>query len=468
MASKISQADLSSAASAALSRKMSPSSRGTREDMDQEEWNKLRARACQLFLSDPDARVYAHYLASNKLAARLRIFHALLCECVVLLESSSSGFSETATSTKEKKENFRRLVTDMRSASTTFSIGRLTASAASYLTALTKDFSRSKRLERGPATPSALKELADELPGRATEIVYLFVGLTSLSWALGAILSGGATSTVLPGLEAVLRQELSPKAEALSVSGSVGAMRAFSRPCSASHLVHMSKAFPEPLSVKNTGAVLTFVGPTGAVLDPRMLGVSVGNVVLSGTHLANVTSVSALGISIDADIPVEDGIRVQTPAQVSLTALVDGLRGFSTGMILEAARTLKKPSMRNISRPEAKKLAGSLVKAALHLAPLTSECQRSCAVLGIDLAESDDYLGMIRRFDPGVASSSVKAVDEILSLAKGLGLDEVEDRICSADLSVLSEESVYECRKSTTVSYSVGQYMSSLQLSTTL
>lgn len=466
MAKKISQSDVGSAANTASGRKLSNgvSTRGS--DADQAQWDQLRAKACQLFLSDPDARVYLFYLASNGLGAALREYHAILCECIVLAESNSS-LPETQTEQRvlvqERKQALADLVRDTRNrglGQQTDTLKKLKERSAAYLEASSKQFVRSRRVERSPKSKSALSDLIEELTIRTNDITNR-IGALQAVFGVGTVLTEGATFTILPNLAATLRNtRLSPEDEALRVAAAVGAYDAFSRDVNCLYLVHTQLGRPFPLTVKESTGYFELIDEDGVAVNPALLDVAVGSVIKSGQYETTVASIDATKIALTEEIVLSSGLIAQTLPQSKLGAFRSSSLKALASQRFWQIRGLERPyQMRKFSRPDAYAISKSLSALAAPLADFTSESLRSMALLNLDAPQTTSLIQDLLDFDPQVPKRSSRAVDGILEAMKSKGLTKVYSNLLRANLEILGLEIVGEVRDASDAAFEIGDTM---------
>lgn len=471
MATKITQLDIEAAVAESLTRKIPNASSAAGSGVDQEEWMLLRGKACRLFLSDPDARVYLYYLASNRLSSELRVFHALLCECVVLIESvvTATSKQEIGDSRKKARESLESLVAEIRRSDLTDKVvSRLKSATAAYLEPTARVFSRSNRLGRGDGAEKALAQIGRELDVIGDSCLSLLLSLLRREARLDQYLGEGARASILPYLAAALRAGLGPKEEILALGTSVGALEALSQPANTSYLVHTEKSFPRTLKVGSSDK-LVFLETSGSVADPQKLGITTGCVIRSGGLSVNVTAISSSDVTTSGTLPKgSPPVIVQTAAQAALESFQSSLGAVDPYSFRGFASLLSGPRLRNINRPEANKMASVLAKTALSLFPLSAEAERSARILGISVGASGETLLLVRNFNPQVGRSSSLAVEEILDSARSAGLDTVVDSLTSADMFVLSEEDVSEKRRASSTASLVAQIMQSINAETVL
>jgi hypothetical protein len=460
MSTKISLGDISTAAGESLDRKTSNFEDTKGSSADQIRWDTLRGKACRLFLSDPDARVHLYYLASNSLASELRTFHALVCEAIVLAESSFSSKevdAEQEQSLSAKKAALSEQVGKVRFAGA--GISSVKSIAAEYLNALASASSKSRRIERGNSGGS-LSDIVQEAFVRAKQCSRIMTRLRIVPSRLQQILGSGAVAPILPNLSATLRNSsLPPKEEILRVLTAVGAYEAFTGRASVSVQVHTAARFPYELEPSLDGSVLT-LRSEGRAVDPATLALSAGNIVSSGTNSASIVSISGTEMTLSAEIPPSSEIKIQTVAQKQLTSfLSDTISKVSVRKLFSTSYVLQGVSFHKLSRPEAYKIVKTLAPIATMLADLTSEASRSAKVLGVDVSPTEGLLSAVQSFSPPVSSGSEKAVTELLDLLRADGLDIIERGLLSADIPILATQSVNDARLSAKTAFQVGQIM---------
>lgn len=460
MSTKISLGDISTAAGESLDRKTSNFEDTTGSSSDQIRWDTLRSKACRLFLSDPDARVYLYFLASNSLASELRTFHALVCEAIVLAESSFSSKevnAEQEQSLSDKKAALSTQVGKVRFSGA--GISSVKSVAAEYLNALAISSGKSRRLERG-STGESLSDIVQEAFVRAKACSRMMTRLRIVPSRLGQILGDGAVAPILPNLAATLRNSsLPPKDELLKIIAAVGSYEAFQRRAAVLVQVSTGARFPYELEPNLSGAVLT-LRSEGKAVDPVTLSLSVGNIVSSGTSSTSISSISGTEMTLAEEILPTPAIKIQTQAQSQLSSfLSDVIAEISLRKLFSLSSVLQGVSFRKLTRPEAYKIVKTLVPAATMLADLTSEASRSAKVLGVEVSATEGLLSAVQSFSPSVSSRSAKAVTELLDLMKADGLDIIEAGLLSADITILSTLSVNDARLSAKTAFQVGQIM---------
>ena len=460
MATKISLDEISTAAGETLSRKKSGAEPTTGSSADQIKWDTLRVKACRLFLSDPDARVYLYYLASNAMAAELRTFHALVCEAIVLAESSFSTKEASSSESKElsaKKASLSTAVANVR-----FDSGDIAAVkgiAADYLNDLVRSSSRNKKIEKGGSTAS-LSSIATEAGLRGEAAAGLAAQMEVVPSNLQGMLGPGAVAPILPNLAASLRDSsLAPKEELLKIATAVGAYEAFSAPASILFQVHTGAKFPYGLVPSVNGSVLTLKTDSGKAVDPATLMVGVGHIVEAGTTSTEIVSISGTEMTLSSEIH-EAGLIIRTPSQRELLSFLSStVRDISPRLLSSPSSVLRKVAFHKLSRPEAYRIVDALSRAAIPIASLTTEASRSAQVLGVEVSATSDILSAVQSFSPPTSSSSERAVMEVLDAIKSDGLDVIEKGLLSANIPVLGTLSVNDARLSSKTAFQVGQIM---------
>jgi hypothetical protein len=467
MSKKIDQNALTAAAQAATTKKLTNGSSRRGEEADQAEWDDVRAKACRLFLSDPDARVYLYYLASNGLSAALREYHAILCECIVLAESNASTPPVDAEAEEDIANKKRLLANQVSKTRSTFgepnqtAIDELKRFAGAYLESSAKSFVRKRRAERRPRSKTDLSELLDEARIRELDVARRVSSLGN-TFNLGSFLREGATLTILPALAATLRNpNITAEDEAMSIAASVGAYEAFSRDAAGLFMVHTGRQFPEPLTVSANPTYFRLIKSDKTEASASLLGVTSGMTVFSGQSSSVITQVDGARIYLQDPLVVDAGVIIRTAPQAALRDFIENdLYSASTAPSVDG---LMRPfQMQKFSRPDAYKLVTKLLPIVTVIAPLTDEAARSVRVLGADVPPSGNYLETVSNFDPGVPRTSVRAADAILELLQTKGFDVVAEQLLRSNLDALKLEVVGEVRRSTDLAFMVGQYMNML------
>jgi hypothetical protein len=403
-----------------------------------------------------------YYLASNALSAQMRVFHGVVCECIVLAESGASSIEadpEAAGDVSVKKVALRAFVATSRTSNRT-NISQLKQLAASYADAMIKTETRKNRVERGDSQKRSLPALAREASSLGNEMSTLSVNLSSTSVILERSLGEGARATILPGLAAMLRKDsLSPTEEALGVATAVGAFEAFSKKAAVRFLVHTANSFPTRLSVSVSGSTVRLLDPSGSPVDPALYGVRSGCVLRSGKNYTTI-SVSGTDITLADSIEVVAGVIIQTQGQRDLEQFIDStVKVLPVNLFVRPASAVTRTPVRKVTRPEAYKMVSRLVTIAISLTSLTAEATRSAALLGVDVPETQGFLKRVRDFAPTIPQSSVSAADSILEGLRSEGLDHVSRSLTHSDFSILEEDIVSECRRATKTANHVGQLL---------
>lgn len=473
MATKISIEDLSSAAQTSLDRKLSNGIGRSGTSADQASWDALRSRACKLFLTDPDALVYLYVLASNALASLISQYHGLVCECIVLAESSSSRVSpdpDTESDLSEKKDLLRETISALRENRSGVAGRSLLTSSASYANSVAKASSRKKKMERGKGSLRSLVALSKEASRIGNEILLRISYLTQASDNVHVSLQGSARETILPHMAAILRQtELSPAEEALAIATSAAAYEMLGTKRSTTCLVHTGRSHPIPLTVEVSGTTVRFLDSAKSSVNPSLYMMSPGCVFSTGARSTTISEVREDSIILSEDINATSAAVVRTDAQQQLYDFIVGsLLKMPIGRIRSVSNAVQFSAVRDVSRPESYKMVKSLVELAVLFAPLNTEAARSAAVLGVEVPEDQGYLTTISLFNPSIAKGSVSAVDSVLDKMRGAGADIAISRLLRSEVEVLGVEAIEEVRSATKTAFEISQLMDAITPSTSL
>jgi len=464
MATKISQEDLSLAASDATNRKISNGQSRRGGDADQEAWAALRAKAARLLLTDPDAVVYLYYLASNSISALMATYHGLLCECIVIAESMSSRPPSDVSQSEKLVLQKGQLANKVAAARAEPEpndrvVGQLRSIAASYANSVAKSSSRKNRIERKSSSLSDLFSLSEEAAKIGKTLLARVLRFNNAG-RIDPPLQKAAKTTILPRLSAVLRQEdMDPIEESLAVVSAVAAYDVLSRKVYAQHVAHSGRESPISFRFEVSGAEITLRNSDGTTLNPALIGAAAGHWVYIGNSSSQISSVTEDSFTLQEDLGPSTNIIIRTPAQKELYEYLEVSRAADLSGIGRVATHSDKLRVRQMSRPDAYKIVNALVPVVVRFAPLSSEAARSAAILGVDVPDSANLVQAFSQFDPSVSRTSSSSVISLFDSLRGKGLDRAVKDLLRLSLDVLSTEPVEEVRSATAVSFMVGQLM---------
>jgi hypothetical protein len=441
----------------------------TGNEKRQEEWINARAQACRLILSNTDIVIYYSFLASNALRVRVKEWHGLMCEAIVLSESITRLVPKGRDSSALAKSANSSLVAELRRANVTGDLRPLREKVAEYLSPVISDRLTSSGIERGPESYKYFRSIVGETLIVAEDVYGRIDTLNSASGLLGETLSPGAVAPLARKIYSVLSESKSADLGAtrvLDIATASASIDAFSRPIRVEYKVHTGHDFPTPLTLRlQVGeSSIEFLNSDGSPTRLAMMSVSIGDIVSSPAGMrSEIIDISDNVVVLSEEIEkIPAAIVIKSPAQEYYRGLFTILGSAPTFGDSTIAGIYKRPVLRAMTRPEAAKYAAEFSTIAAKISPLTSESSLSLQRLGLDVptTEAGGMVTALEEYSPPVSRTTKLVGEKILDMMGNKGFDLVERDLLRGSVNRLRGDDYLEAATIGMVELAVGDFSS--------